>query len=98
MTNCLESEGTRKGSNQCRDSGRSVLTVRPTGSRAGGSVISVMPAGIGCVTVTTDSVITCYSEKSSWGCWVDCMGVGERGSARDLAVFAVVASFSAAQV
>lgn len=98
MRNCLEKEGTRKGSDQCRDSGRSVLAVRPTGSRAGGSVISVVPGRAGCVTVTTDSVVTCYSEKSSRGCWVDRLGVGECGGAGDLAEFATVASFSAAPV
>lgn len=50
------------------------------------------------MTVVTDSVITCYSEKSSRGCRVDCLGVGERGSAGDLATFAAVASSGAAQV
>lgn len=51
--------------------------------------------GVGRVTVTADSVIMCYSEKSSRGCRVDCLGGGARG---DLAAFAAVASFGAAPV
>lgn len=91
-------EGTRKGSDHCCDSGRSVLAVRPTGSRAGGSVIGGVPGTVGRMTVTTDSVIMCYSEKSSRGCRVDCLGVGECGGAGGLAAFAAVASFGAAPV
>lgn len=51
--------------------------------------------GVGRVTVTDDSVITCYSEKSSWGCWVHCLGGEARG---DLAAFVAVASFGTAPV
>lgn len=42
MRNCLEKEGTRKGSSRRCDLGRSARAVKPTGRGAGGGVIGVL--------------------------------------------------------
>jgi len=69
MRNCLEREGSRKGSDQSRHSGRSVPAVRPPGSGVGGSVVGVVLGTVGRVTAMTDSVVTARRVPRAAG-WV----------------------------